>query len=224
MNIPSKDAAKEPKIAVELRHALTHELGRERITDARVLAAMDAVPRHSFVPEASLRQAYENHPQTIGYEQTISQPLIVALMTQALALVGTERVLEIGTGSGYQAAILSLLAREVVSLEVLAPLARSATERLASLGHHNVEVLHADGFEGCEARAPFDRILLTAAPDELPQKLLDQLGDGGLLVAPIGRDRQILVRVRREGEVFRQEKICTVRFVPMVHGARSSIA
>jgi protein-L-isoaspartate(D-aspartate) O-methyltransferase len=187
--------------------------------DPRVLDAMQKVPRHLFV-DGSLGRAYADRPQPIGHGQTISQPKIVAIMTQALDLRGDEKVLEIGTGSGYQAAVLSLLTRQVYSIEIVEPLGESARERLGRLGYRNVEVRIGDGYKGWPPRAPFDRILLTAAPPKVPQALFDQLRDGGVLVAPVGESGSVqeLVRWRKTQGRLQQENLGAVRFVPMLPG------
>jgi protein-L-isoaspartate(D-aspartate) O-methyltransferase len=188
---------------------------------ARVAEAMLAVPRHSFVNSDSLRACYENRPLATGFGQTISQPTVVAIMTEALELAGRERVLEIGTGSGYQTAILSLLASKVFSLEAIAPLAQSAQDRLARLGYANVDVRLGDGFDGWPEEAPFDRIIVTAAPVELPRELVAQLGEGGLLISPVGPPDglQVLVRCRKRADDVEAEELGPVRFVPMEHRA-----
>jgi protein-L-isoaspartate(D-aspartate) O-methyltransferase len=187
--------------------------------EPRVLRALAEVPRHLFVPSASLADAYVDEPYPIGREQTISQPTVVALMTQALELSGAERVLEIGTGSGYQAAVLARLAAAVYSVERIASLGEAAAARLAELGYRNVTVRVGDGFEGWPAEAPFDRIVVTAAPAGLPQALLDQLADGGICVAPVGDHwSQSLVRWRMERGFLDAENLGPVRFVPMLAG------
>jgi protein-L-isoaspartate(D-aspartate) O-methyltransferase len=188
------------------------------VTDARVLDAMGRVPRHLFVPGVPVRRAYVDEPAPIGYGQTISQPTIVAVMTEALELRGSERVLEIGTGSGYQAAVLSLLAAEVYTIEIVDELADEARVRLVRLGYTNVHVRAGDGYKGWPDEAPFDRILVTAAPDELPRALLDQLAEGGVLVAPVGPNgwTQRLLRCRKKGGRISTEDLGAVRFVPMV--------
>ncbi|HEU5480898.1 MAG TPA: protein-L-isoaspartate(D-aspartate) O-methyltransferase, partial [Candidatus Tumulicola sp.] len=172
----------------DARAALIRRIGSE-IQDKRVLAAMQRVPRHSFMPGTPLRWAYADTAAPIGYGQTISQPTIVAIMSEALELDGRERVLEVGTGSGYQAAVLSLLAAEVYSIELVPELASSARARLERLGYANVHVRQGDGYQGWIEQAPFDRIVLTAAPPDVPDTLFDQLRDGGLLVAPTGFTR-----------------------------------
>ncbi|MDH7552659.1 MAG: protein-L-isoaspartate(D-aspartate) O-methyltransferase [Spirochaetes bacterium] len=187
------------------------------IRDPRVLQAMLQVERHKFVPELSIPQAYEDHPLPIGYGQTISQPYIVALMTELCELDGSEKVLEIGTGSGYQAAILSLLAKEVFTIEIVEPLGKQAALRLKSLGYKNVTVKIGDGYKGWPEHAPFDVIMLTAAPPTVPDTLLSQLKeDGGILVAPVGDYHQELVKIVRNGNNYSQKVITYVRFVPMV--------
>jgi protein-L-isoaspartate(D-aspartate) O-methyltransferase len=187
--------------------------------DPRVLDALEEVPRHLFMPGAQIRTAYRDEPAPIGHGQTISQPTVVAIMSDALELQGTERVLEIGTGSGYQAAVLSRLAAHVYSIEIVEPLGLAAKERLARLGYQNVEVRIGDGYAGWPEHAPFDRILLTAAPPEIPDALVAQLREGGLLVAPVGEGAdQRLVRWTKTGGVLKKEDLGAVRFVPMVPG------
>ncbi|MFN3660471.1 MAG: protein-L-isoaspartate(D-aspartate) O-methyltransferase, partial [Brevinematales bacterium] len=161
-----------------------YQIEARGITDSSVLKAMASVPRHLFVPESLRGYAYEDHPLSIGYGQTISQPYIVALMTEALQLERDHTVLEIGTGSGYQAAILSLLSKRVITIERIEPLFREAKERLND--YPNVICVLGDGYQGYPEKAPFDRIVLTAAPPEVPYSLLDQLAVGGILVAPVG--------------------------------------
>jgi len=186
--------------------------------DPRVIAAMRQVPRHRFMPEASIATAYRDRPYPIGYGQTISQPAVVALMTNALELSGRERVLEIGTGSGYQAAVLSRLSRRVYSIEIIEPLGRAAAERLRRLGYANVEVRIGDGYRGWPEHAPFDRIVLTAAPPTMPMALVRQLRDGGIIVAPVGEQNsaQQLVRWTKAGGKMVKQELGAVRFVPMV--------
>ena len=192
-------------------------VGRD-ITDARVLAAMSTVPRHRFVPQDQQRQAYADGPIRIGKGQTISQPYIVALMAQLLTLKGDETVLEIGTGSGYQAAVLGELASQVYSLERITELVKSATDILRKLGYSNVEVLERDGSRGLPEHAPYPAIVVTAAAPTVPKPLKEQLTQGGLLVVPVGaQDGQMLERWRRIGEDdFDQTRIAPVAFVPLL--------
>lgn len=212
-------ALADPPQARRLRASLVSSIAAAHgIRNPRVLDALRRVPRHWFAPGTSLDVAYGDFPLPIGRDQTISQPAIVAVMTDALDLRGHERVLEIGTGSGYQAAILSLLAREVYSIEWLETLGRVARNRLANFGYSNVMTKIADGYLGWPEVAPFDRILLTAAPRELPQTLLEQLNEGGILVAPIGPERmgQTLYRIHKRNGAITEEDLGPVRFVPMV--------
>jgi protein-L-isoaspartate(D-aspartate) O-methyltransferase len=191
------------------------------VEDERVLEAMRAVPRHQFVPAHLRGAAYRDAPLPIGEGQTISQPYIVAYMTAALELTGDERVLEVGTGSGYQAAVLALIAEQVISIERLPRLATEARERLAELGYDNVAVVVGDGSQGWPDEAPYDAIMVTAASPDVPAPLRWQLGEDGRLVAPIGpRYSQQLVRIRRAGHRFRSENLLGVAFVPLIgeHG------
>lgn len=184
-----------------------------------VLEAMRRVPRHLFVPEAVRRDAYRDEPLPIGHEATISAPTIVALMTELLDVRPGDRVLEVGTGSGYQAAVLSGLVREVYSIEIVEPLARSAAERLAALGYRNVTVRAGDGYAGWPERAPFDRIIVTAAAPHVPQPLVDQLAPGGRMVIPVatggGEQQLMLIRKDAQGGV-RRRRVLSVLFVPLV--------
>ena len=199
---------------------LGHPWGGDASWDPRVISAMRRVPRHRFVPQLGVTAAYKDTPQPIGYAQTISQPTIVALMSHALRLTGKERVLEIGTGSAYQAAILSLLAREVYSIEIVEALGRTARKRLDELGYRNVQTKVGDGYLGWPEKAPFDRIVLTAAPPEVPAALVEQLAEGGVLVAPVGQRQQSLVRWHKRAGQLNKEVLGAVRFVPMLPGAK----
>lgn len=192
------------------------QLAARDIRSPRVLAAMRQVPRHLFVPEAGRALAYEDRPLPIGHDQTISQPYIVAYMTEALELDATDRVLEIGTGSGYQAAILGVLAKEVYTIEIVEPLAERARQTLKTLGHSNVHVRAGNGYLGWPEQSPFDRIMVTAAPDEVPPALVEQLKVGGLMAIPVGTVVQEL-RILRKTRSGRMETLRTlpVRFVPM---------
>jgi protein-L-isoaspartate(D-aspartate) O-methyltransferase len=191
------------------------QLRSRGITDPRVLDAMTRVPRHLFVPEAQRAGAYGDYPLPIGYDQTISQPYIVGFMTEALDVQREHRVLEIGTGSGYQAAILGELAREVYTIEIVAPLAERARQTLAELGYRNITVRTGNGYAGWPERAPFDRIMVTAAPDEVPPALVEQLKPDGLMAIPVGRIDQELRILRRTGDGLQTLKTLPVRFVPM---------
>jgi protein-L-isoaspartate(D-aspartate) O-methyltransferase len=198
-----------------------HQIAARGICDERVLEAMRTVPRHAFVPAHLVGAAYRDAPLPIGEGQTISQPYIVAVMTELLELEGDEKVLEIGTGSGYQAAILSHLAARVITIERFPALAREAAAILEQLGYDNVEVQVGDGTLGWPKEAPYDAIIVTAASPEIPDPLQGQLADGGRLLAPIGpRWTQQLVRVRRSGDEFHSETLIGVAFVPLIgrHG------
>jgi len=185
------------------------------IRDARVLDAMARVPRHLFVPEAGRDEAYGDHPLPIGHGQTISQPYIVAFMTEALQLEPTHRVLEIGTGSGYQAAVLGELAGEVFTIEIIEPLAERARQTLSANGYRNVTVRTGNGYLGWPEHAPYDRIMVTAAPDAVPQALIDQLKVGGLMAIPLGTGLQELQILRRTEGGMETLTTLPVRFVPM---------
>lgn len=205
-----------------LRHAMVEQQIFQRgVVSPRVLEAMRKVPRHEFIPEDQQAEAYSDKPLPIGEGQTISQPYVVAAMTAALDLTGSERVLEIGTGCGYQAAVLAELAREVYSIESRAQLARTARERLARLGYANVQIRAGDGTLGWPEAAPFDGILVTAAAPSIPPPLLDQLAEAGRLVIPVGdADRQNLHRaVKFRGKIIEQ-RLFDCRFVPLLgrHG------
>jgi protein-L-isoaspartate(D-aspartate) O-methyltransferase len=190
------------------------------VRDGKTLAAMRAVPRHEFVPPALVGEAYEDHPIPIGHGQTISQPYIVGFMTEALSLHGGERVLEVGTGSGYQAAVLSRIAAQVYTIEIVAPLAEESAERLRRLGYANVHVRAGDGSLGWPEEAPFDAVIVTAAAPRVPEPLKLQLRDGGRLILPLGDDSQELVVVTRQGESFVERRVLPVRFVPMTGKVR----
>jgi protein-L-isoaspartate(D-aspartate) O-methyltransferase len=191
---------------------------RERgIRSERVLGAMETVPRHLFVPSERVPEAYSDEALPVGEGQTISQPYVVAASAEALALEGRERVLEVGAGTGYQAAVLSLLAREVIAVETIPSLTESARERLTRLGYSNVRVEQGDGSEGLAGEAPFHAILVSAAAPAVPQPLIDQLAEGGRLVIPVGlTDRQQLLRIVKEGNRTTEQKLFPCRFVPLV--------
>jgi protein-L-isoaspartate(D-aspartate) O-methyltransferase len=186
------------------------------ITNERVLAAMAKVPRHEFVPAELREHAYDDAPLPIGYEQTISQPYIVAFMTEQLDPQPTDRVLEIGTGSGYQAAVLAELVAEVYTIEIVEPLARQAEADLRRLGYTNVHVRAGDGYRGWPEQAPFDAIIVTCGPEHVPQPLADQLRDGGRMIVPVGEhEAQNLVLLRKQAGKLAQHAVLPVRFVPM---------
>lgn len=188
------------------------------IKDPAVLAAMRHVPRHHFLPPLLSAFAYMDGPLPIGNGQTISQPSLVAMMTEALAIRKTDKVLEVGTGSGYQAAVLAELAGKVLTVEILEPLARQAERALAELGYKNIRVRVGDGYLGWPEEAPFDAIIVTAAPDHVPQPLLDQLAVGGRLILPVGPSHlQTLELYRRTSEGYERKSLTLVRFVPLVH-------
>jgi protein-L-isoaspartate(D-aspartate) O-methyltransferase len=196
------------------------QLRARDIRSARVLEAMLRVPRHLFVPESHRLEAYSDSPLPIGHNQTISQPYIVAFMTQALDVKPDHRVLEIGTGSGYQAAVLAALAKEVYTIEIVAPLAERARATLAGLGYRNVQVRAGNGYLGWPEKAPFDRIMVTAAPDEIPAPLVEQLKIGGLMAIPVGTDSQELRILRKTAAGLVTLKTLPVRFVPMTGKVR----
>lgn len=203
------------------RNMVERQIRARGIRDERVLAAMAAVPRHSFVPAERIHDSYADSPLPIGEEQTISQPFMVAAMASALLLEGNERVLEIGAGSGYQAAVLSFLAREVIAVEARPRLAAIARERLRRLGYTNVRIEEADGSAGLPGSAPYDAILVSAAAPAIPQPLFDQLSQGGRIVAPVGdTDAQQVMRIIKYEDQAVREGLYHCRFVPLIgrHG------
>jgi protein-L-isoaspartate(D-aspartate) O-methyltransferase len=213
--------ASDAEQAAQWRQMVEKQIRGRGIRDPRVLAAMLTVPRHAFIPPQFLAEAYNDQPLAIGNGQTISQPFMVASMTEALELSPEDRVLEIGTGSGYQAAVLSVLARAVYTVESLPELGEAARERLARMGYNNVRVRIGDGTLGWPDEAPFDAILVTAAAPLIPPPLTAQLADGGRLVLPVGSvDTQDLLRIRRRGADLITESFYQCRFVPLVgrHG------
>ncbi|HEV2079457.1 MAG TPA: protein-L-isoaspartate(D-aspartate) O-methyltransferase [Allosphingosinicella sp.] len=220
--VPERSSERELMVLTIENMAATAGTRHNRI-DAKVLAAMRRVPRHLLVPEEVRDQAYRNTPLPIGYEQTISQPYIVALMTDLLDAEPAHKVLEVGTGSGYQAAVLAHLVRHVYTIEIVEPLARRAAGQLRSLGYDNVSVRSGDGYAGWPEHAPFDRIIVTAGADHIPKPLVDQLRPGGIMVIPVGSGRNQLqltvVRKDLKGSI-RKQSVLPVRFVPLVR-ARS---
>jgi protein-L-isoaspartate(D-aspartate) O-methyltransferase len=219
--MPDTPAPQADEYAAEREAMVTNQIELRGIRDPRVLAAMRAVPRHRFVSPHQADSAYHDAPLSIGMGQTISQPYIVALMSEMLELTGDERVLEIGTGSGYQAAILARLAAEVITVERFASLAQEARERLSELEVNNVRVEVGDGSLGWPDGAPYDAIIVTAASPEVPPPLQEQLAEGGRLVVPAGpRWTQQLIRVRRTRGRIKRETTIGVAFVPLIgeHG------
>ena len=213
--------APEPAALAKARERMVAEQIEARgIRDARTLAALLRVPRHRFVPESLVLDAYADYPLPIGDGQTISQPYIVAFMTQALGLRGGETVLEVGTGSGYQAAVLAEIAGRVFTVEIVEPLASAAGERLRQLGYRNVTVRCGDGYQGWPEAGPFQGILVTAAAPRVPEPLKAQLAEGGRLVLPLGGEDQELVVLTRHGGTFAEQRVLPVRFVPMTGEVR----
>ncbi|HUE89944.1 MAG TPA: protein-L-isoaspartate(D-aspartate) O-methyltransferase [Vicinamibacterales bacterium] len=212
MDPPARDDA----FAARRDRMVDSQILARGISDARVLEAMRRVERHRFVPLDQRELAYGDYPIGIGFGQTISQPYIVAFMTEALALGPDSRVLEIGTGSAYQTAVLAEIARDVYSIEVVREHVARATELLRALGYSNVHVRHGDGYTGWPDAAPFDGIIVTAAPDHVPPPLVEQLRIGGRLVVPIGRGDQDLLVLTRTEDGLREEERLAVRFVPLV--------
>jgi protein-L-isoaspartate(D-aspartate) O-methyltransferase len=206
--------------AEERARMVSEQIAARGVRDERVLAALRAVPRHRFVPEAERAGAYEDHPLPIGSRQTISQPYIVAVMSELAQLQPGKRVLEVGTGCGYQAAVLAELGAEVHSIEIVPELAASARETLRALGYERVDVITGDGYRGLPEHAPFDAILVAAAPDHVPQPLLDQLALGGRLVIPVGGDIQQLRVLERTARGIEDLPSLDVRFVPMTGEAQ----
>ncbi len=214
--LPSCLLSKSDPYAILRKKMVETQIKARGIKDEKVINAMLKVERHLFVPPQYRKYAYEDTPLPIGEGQTISQPYIVALMTELLELKGNEKVLEIGTGSGYQAAILAEIAREVYTIEIIESLAKSAEERLKKLGYKNIKVKCGDGFLGWKEYAPFDRIIVTCAPSSIPPPLLEQLAEGGKMVIPVGDYFQELKLVeKKKGKVI-EKTIIPVRFVPMI--------
>lgn len=200
------------------RMRLVSRLQEAGIESARVLEVIGQVPRHIFLDEALSHRAYEDTSLPIGHGQTLSQPYIVARMTELLLAHEPEHVLELGTGSGYQTAVLSRLFPKIYSVERIRPLQERARERLRKLDIRNVMLKHADGGMGWPDRGPFDGIIVTAAPSDVPGELLDQLADGGVLIAPVGEEKQVLVEVIRRGDSFERRELEPVNFVPLLAG------
>jgi protein-L-isoaspartate(D-aspartate) O-methyltransferase len=222
---PSSDRGSSPGqegFPAQRRDMVERQIAARGLKDRRVLAAMSAAPRHEFVPRAHLERAYSDGPLPIGFGQTISQPYIVALMTELAQVRKGDNVLEVGTGSGYQAAVLAELTDRVYSVEIVPELARDAADRLKRLGYASVRVRAADGYFGWERHAPFDAILVTAAPDHVPPPLIRQLKEGGRMVIPVGPpgSYQTLWRIRKTGGRVASENVTDVAFVPLTRDAR----
>lgn len=213
-------ADEEARFLVMRKRMVKIQIERRGIRERRVLNALLGVPRHLFVPEHLKERAYDDGALPIGEEQTISQPYIVAKMTELLDLKGDETVLEVGTGSGYQAAVLAKLVRTVYTIEIVPSLARQAEERLKRMGYGNISVRLGDGYRGWEEHAPFDAVIVTAAPDHIPPKLIEQLREGGRMVIPVGTVNQHLTLLVKEEDGVREEQVIPVRFVPMTGEAQ----
>ena len=202
--------------AIQRERMVSSQIEARGVKDSRVLAVLRQVERHLFIPVSIRQMAYEDMPLPIGLGQTISQPYIVALMTELLQLKGYEKVLEVGTGSGYQAAVLSGLCSQVYSIEIVPKLAARAEKTLGELGYTNITIRCADGYAGWPEEAPFDTIIVTCAPEEIPGALVSQLAEGGRLVLPVGKNFQVLkLLIKKQGRIIEKE-IIPVRFVPMV--------
>ena len=213
---PVQATASEESVFARARDSMVaSQIVVRGVRDPKTLAAMRDVPRHLFVPPSLMKEAYEDRPLPIGHGQTISQPYIVAFMTEALGLKGGEKVLEVGAGSGYQSAVLSRIAAKVFGIEIVEPLARDARQRLVRLGYSNVEIRAGDGYLGWPEHAPFDAIMVTAAAPRVPEPLKRQLKDGGRLILPVGDQTQELRIVTRRKDRFDEENVLPVRFVPM---------
>ena len=212
--------AADPARQAERDRMVDQQIAARGVKDQAVLAAMRKVPRHLFLANPNAPMAYWDGPLPIGYGQTITQPYLVAVMTEALGLRGSDKVLEIGTGSGYQAAVLAEIAREAFTIEIVKPLAERAAVTLRELGYTNVQVRAGDGYQGWSERAPFNAIIITAAPDHIPQPLLDQLAVGGRLLLPMGKKfAQSLTLIRRTETGFERTTLLPVAFVPMTGAA-----
>ena len=208
-------------LAAQRQRMVEQQLKPRGIKDERVLAAMAKVPREEFIPVGARADAYEDGPLPIGYDQTISQPYVVAFMTEQLRPKQSDRVLEIGSGSGYQAAILAELVAEVYTIEIVEPLAKSAEATLLRLGYKNVHIKVGDGYKGWPEEAPFDAIIVTCAPEKVPQPLVDQLKDGGRMVIPVGeRFAQQLYLLEKKNGQLKESVTLPVRFVPMLREAK----
>jgi protein-L-isoaspartate(D-aspartate) O-methyltransferase len=217
---PQKAGLSEDQFAAARERMVRNQLETRDIRDAKVLAAMREVPRHKFVPPEIVDSAYDDNALPLALGQTVSQPYIVAFMTQVLELEGNERVLEIGTGSGYQAAILAEIVPEVHTIEILPALTERARRTLTELGYKNVRFRTGDGYEGWPEAAPFDAIVVTAAPDHIPRPLVEQLKPGGRMIIPVGRFEQELIVIEKTRSGITRRSTIPVRFVPMTGRAQ----
>jgi protein-L-isoaspartate(D-aspartate) O-methyltransferase len=217
----AKGPATEDSLRAQRLRMVADQIEARNVTDPQVIRAMQDVPRHAFVPEKLRSLAYSDGPLPIGEGQTISQPYIVAFMTEALKLKPDDKVLEIGTGSGYQAAVLAEIVDSVFTIEIIESLGKTAGTRLKELGYHNIVVRIGDGYQGWPEETPFDAIIVTAAPERIPQPLIDQLKVGGRLVIPVGSVIQELVRITKTADGTRRENLLPVRFVPMTGEAET---
>lgn len=218
LNCSNRQDLKEDKYSQLRRAMVERQIKARGVADKRVLDALMKVPRHKFVPEELKDFSYDDGPLPIGYDQTISQPYIVAYMTEILDPGSTEKVLEIGTGSGYQAAILSLLYKEVYSVEIIEPLGENAKRILNEEGYKNVKVKIGDGYQGWREYAPFDAIIVTCAPTDIPPQLVEQLAEGGKMIIPVGEHySQVLYLLEKKNGKTHQKATLPVVFVPMVH-------
>ena len=219
--VPERPGSTQQDPYEELRSRMVErDIAARGVSDPEVLSAMRMVPRHEYVPPALIPRAYEDRPLPIGMNQTISQPYIVALMTELAQIEPGDRVLEIGTGSGYQAAVLSVLADRVFTIEILEELSEAAAQRLKTLGHSNIEFRAGDGYRGWPEEAPFDAIVVTAAPPHVPRPLIDQLALGARLIIPVGTGYQELLVIERTADGIEQRRSIPVRFVPMTGEAQ----
>jgi protein-L-isoaspartate(D-aspartate) O-methyltransferase len=219
-NSPAVSARESDDFAARRQDMVRWQITARGIKDPRVIRAMETVPRHLFVPEVYQELSYGDHPLPIGEGQTISQPYIVAFMTEALALKPEDKVLEIGTGSGYQAAVLAELVKQVYTIEIIEPLGKQAQKTLDKMGYKNIHVKIGDGYKGWPDKAPFDAVIVTCAPETVPEPLIQQLKEGGRMIIPVGDTNAVqkLVRVIKKGGRIETEAVMDVRFVPMVRG------
>jgi protein-L-isoaspartate(D-aspartate) O-methyltransferase len=224
--LPACPAAKSPQpgdLTAQRQAMVEQQIEARGISDPATLAALRTVPRHEFLPMRLRSEAYADYPLPIGHGQTISQPFIVAFMTEAIRPQAGEKILEIGAGSGYQAAILAQMGAEVYTIEIVEPLAEMARQTLERLGYKNARVKSGDGFRGWPEHAPFDAIIVTCAPDKIPAPLVEQLRDGGRMIIPVGSGmNQELVLLRKTGDKIEKQSVLPVRFVPMTGEAQST--